>query len=143
MVLRSSPNPLRLLCRYLGSRRAFTMVSARSCGGQLKFNCGLPNTPPRRSRHGVHASRGFLQRLYAVEVDGIASSNAGLEDFEPRIAIESVTYEDGSFNVCGTMRHAAPRQVVYDTLVDYDALPRYVYVGRRADGPTGRRADSD
>jgi hypothetical protein len=28
------------------------------------------------------------------------------------------------FHVCGTMRHPASRRLVYETLVDYDALPR-------------------
>jgi hypothetical protein len=56
----------------------------------------------------------------------------------PKISIESVKYENGSFEVCGLMRHPAPRQTVYETLVDYDALPR---VFHNVDSCTARRGE--
>ena len=83
--------------------------------------------PGLNSLDRISSSGRALQRTFAVDVDVDAASpesNPPSQGYQPEISIESVRYENGSFHVCGTMKHPAPRSVVYDTLVDYDALPR-------------------
>lgn len=64
----------------------------------------------------------LLQSSVSSESAPSATTRAGSR--APKISIESVKYENGSFEVCGLMQHPASRQTVYETLVDYDALPQ-------------------
>ena len=78
------------------------------------------------------------QREDGQREDKAPSQSAQAEGRGPMISIESVKYENGSFQVCGLMRHPASRNTVYETLVDYDALPR---VFHNVDSCTARRGE--
>ena len=87
--------------------------------------------------------RASSRRGLTADADGTGASDSQGEKRSAvsdavSISIESVKYERGSFQVCGTMRHPASRKTVYETLVDYDALPR---VFHNVDSCTARRAE--
>lgn len=64
--------------------------------------------PSGRSHHHV------MQPQRAAAVDVALGS----------VEIESLTYHDGCFSVQGCLLSAAPPEIVYQVLTDYDSLPR-------------------